>query len=157
MFAGDGDCLVLVVFRVETVVVVKHGNTFFQNNARHLAVFRQDFLWPPAAVDGNAFLFRLGNLVLGGGHDVAAFQAEHGYFRGTAAAARARHVDGHVAAAQHDAPAGNLVGLVRADRAQEIDGGHHAFSVLTLDARFSPALAADGDVKCLVAFRPQVV
>ena len=105
----------------------------------------------------NALILCLKNFFLRGGHGIAWLQAIHGYALRPAAPSSARHVDSHIAAADHDCPALHGVSLLFAYLAQKIYGGHHAVGLFARNPDHPAALAANRYVEGLVALPAQLV
>ena len=155
--------VVLIVDRRETTLVIEHGDTALESDAAHATVLaHEDLLGTPAMRDGHAVLGSLALLILASGHLGLGFQAEHLHALGTQTRRGARHVDGHVAAADDHGGAGKRRGLATVrlslgDLAQEVHSHGNALGVLTRNARTTAALAADCHVEGLEALRAQLV
>ena len=96
-----GDGVGIVVSRVKAVIVIKYGDTPAESDGFDAAVFYHQFFWAPAVVDGDALCFRLLDLLVQGGHLFAALQAIHSDGFRLFPDGGPGHVDGNIAAADH--------------------------------------------------------
>ena len=97
----------------------------------------------PAVVQRDALGLGLLDLEVVGGHVLAALEAGLVDLRGAEAASRARRVDGHVAAADHeDLAAAEVDVLAELDVGEEGEGAHHAVLVLAGHAQLDGLVRA---------------
>ena len=155
--AGNGLGVIFIICRCKLAVFIPYADAALEDDAGYTAVFSENFLGAPAAVDCHILFQSFCDFFFGGGHLVPRLQAEHSYRLCAAALGGSCHVDGHIAAANNYSLAGYRIAFVSADSAKEVHGGHDTFCILTGDTRFASALAADGNVECLVTLCTQFV
>ena len=130
------------------MLCVEHGGALLEHDAGNL-VSAKHFLRTPAGIDDNAVLAGFRALLKGCGHNVLGLEGKHGYLRGAAAHCNAGCIYGNVAAANHNHLAGNLLGAA-VGFVEEVNGGSGAGEGFSGNSGETAALAADGDIKCLV-------
>ena len=159
---GYGARLALVVGRVKAALVVEDAQAALEHDLTHATGFiGVNRNRAPTAGDVHAVLVGLHDLLDARGHVLGALQAEHLHVLGAQARRGAGHVDGHVAAAHHDGPAGKRGGLAAVllllgHGAQEVHRHRAALDVLTRDAGQTAALATDRHVERLEALLAQL-
>ena len=108
----------------------------------HPAITGHDFLESAPGEDAHPFLLGLCDLPGMGGHVVAALQAAHVHLFGPQAHRRACHVNGHVAAAQHQHPLAQPRPLTHSHLTEEIGVEQHAGQVGPRNAQLAALVRA---------------
>ena len=148
----------LVVGGREALGLVEDARAALEGDAAHAArLVELDLRGAPAVVDRDAVVLRLLHLEREGRHLVRLLKAPHAHVIRAAAPGHARRVDGHVAAADDDGRALDLVLRVVKRAAQEVNGRADARRVLAVHAGLAAALAADRDVERLEALLAQLL